>query len=164
MTVLGPWLALAACSVVVFAIWVRRAQRARRRWVSSLGLRGVWGLARISGQERGNDQGLDTHALGRVELLGRVDEGRYRLQLSSHADWREHWDGPTQVEQGRWDLQGSTLTLRAQTGNLRHFRLRRLSPQRLGLSRLGTPDAPGHFVLSRETSNVVELPQRAQRR
>ena len=123
-------LAAAAAVALLVALLVRSTRASRREWLSALSLPGTWVLR--------NAESLSILSFG-----GSLDEGRYT--------WREDGTG----EEGEWRLNGHTLRMTPDGGEVADYELRLFGDNSIGI------DGPGHkqCVYLRRRDNVVQLRQ-----
>jgi len=124
---MGSLLVVIAVTALV-VVWVRGTRRNRLRWLSRLDLPGIW--------EREGEW-------GRLELIGGLDEGRFRITDGDGADDRA----------GSWRLEGSTLVLTEEGAQSLECDLRLFQEGKIGI------DGPTleRRIYQKVPSNVVPL-------
>jgi hypothetical protein len=124
---MGSLLVVIAVTALV-VVWVRGTRRNRLRWLERLDLPGIW--------ERVGDW-------GRIELVGGLDRGRYRISEGEGAVDRT----------GTWHLEGHTLVFETEGQARVECDLRMFQEGKIGI------DGPGleHRIYQKVPSNVVPL-------
>ncbi len=123
---MGSLLVVIAVTALV-VVWVRGTKRNRAQWLARLDLPGIW--------EREGEW-------GRLELTGDLDHGRYRISGGGSAD-----------DTGEWHLEGHTLKLSSEGGEVTEHDLRLFQEGKIGV------DGPKltRRVYQKVPSNVVPL-------